>query len=601
MIKERKDIPAKYKWDLTAIYPTEADFLAEYDAVESRIRGFAAYEERMLTGARALYETLSERTAIRDLMGKLWQYASLSFLVDMSDTAAQAREARVRRLYVLFGEVAWFITPRMLTLDEGKAEAWFEEYPALAVFRRTVEDYLRFRPHALSEEGEKVLSEMGDALGTHSGIYDLLTDSDMRFGRIRGEDGKLTELSDTNYAIFMRSADRRVRRAAFHRLYACYEQYASTVAALYEGRIKEACTRARLRKYPDSITASTDGDEVTPEIYNNLIDTVHRSLPALYGYYELKREVLGLPKLHLYDVYTPLVGSYERSYTYEEAVDEVLRTVRVLGEDYTATLREGLTERGWVDVYPSRGKRGGAFSSSNAMTEPYILMNFNGKMGDVSTLAHEAGHSMHSLLSAKSNPSHLSHPTIFVAEVASTVNELLLAHRRLAESGSDGEKLAILNDLMETYKGSLFRQTMFAEFERDMHAMYERGEPLTKDSIAGRYYELNRLYFGDGVVCDGDIAYEWTRIPHFYSCFYVYKYATCVSAATAIVKRIESEGEAYVRKYLAFLSAGDSVSPLDSLLLADVDMASPAVIEAAAEEFASLVTEFRRIYQKSKQ
>ena len=600
MIKERRDIPACYKWDLSAIYASEEDFLAEYERVEARVRAFAAYEERMLTGAEALHATFTEYYAIDDLLGKLWQYASLNFSVDMSDSAAQARQSRVRRLYVLFGEIAWFMTPRMLTLDEATAEAWYREYPPLAVFRRTVEDYLRFRPHALGEEGEKLLSEMGDAMGTHGNIYGLLTDSDMRFGKIRGEDGKLTELSDTNYVLFIKSADRRVRRAAFCRLYAGYEQYANTIAAIYEGRVKEAVTRARLRRYPDSITASTDRDEVTPVIYNNLIDTVHRSLPVLYEYYEMKREILGLPKMHLYDAYTPLIGSYEREYTYEEAIDEVLATVKVFGDPYVDVLREGLRERGWADVYPSRGKRGGAFSSSSALTEPYILLNFNGKYNDVSTLAHEAGHSMHSYLSAKNNPSHIAHPTIFVAEVASTVNELLLAHRRLAESTCDEEKLSILNGLMETYKATLFRQTMFAEFERDMHAMYERGESLTRESISSHYLSLNRLYFGDGVVCDGEIAYEWARIPHFYNCFYVYKYATCISAASAIVKRIEREGEAYVQKYLAFLSAGDSMSPLESLRLAEVDMASPAVIEGAAEDFAALVSEFRALYQKAK-
>lgn len=600
MIKERKDIPAKYKWDLSAIYRTEADFLKEYEEAEARIGAFSAYEESMLSSAKALFDTFTEYYALCDLLGKLWQYASLNFCVDMADTAAKARETRVRRLYVLFGEAACFLTPRMQTLAPEVAERWYDEYPPLAVFRRTVADYLRFRPHALDGDGEKLLSQMGDALGSHAGIYTLLTDSDMRFGKIRGEDGKMTELSDTGYPLFVKSHDRRVRRAAFRRLYAGYKQFGGTIAALYEARVKEACARARIRKYPDSITASTDRDEVTPVIYNNLIDTVHRALPALYDYYALKREILGLGSLHLYDVYTPLVGTYERDYTYEEAVEIVLDTVRVFGEDYTKVLEAGLKTRGWADVFPNRGKRGGAFSSSNAMTEPYILLNFNGKMGDVSTLAHEAGHSMHSYLSAKSNPSHLAHPTIFVAEVASTVNELLLAHKHLAESENDEEKLSILNDLMETYKGTLFRQTMFAEFERDMHAMCERGEPLTEESISQHYLALNRLYFGEGVVCDEEIAYEWTRIPHFYNCFYVYKYATCISAASAIVKRIETEGAAYVEKYLAFLSAGDSVSPLESLRLAEIDMASPAVVESAAEDFAATLAEFKEIYNRKK-
>ena len=599
-MKDRKDIPAKYKWDLSVIYQTETEFFKEYEEVEARIRAFAAYEESMLSSGKALYDTFTEYYAICDLLGKLWQYASLQFCVDMGDTAAKAKETRVRRLYVLLGESACFLTPRMQTLSPEQAEAWYTEYPPLATFRRKVEDYLRFRPHALDGDREKLLSQMGDALGSHSGIYTLLTDSDMRFGKIRGEDGKLTELSDTGYPLFVKSGDRRVRRAAFHRLYAGYKQFGGTISALYEARVKEACARARIRKYPDSITASTDCDEVTPDIYNNLIDTVHRALPVLYDYFALKREILGLGSLHLYDVYTPLVGSYERDYTYEEAVEIVLDTVRVFGDSYVDVLKEGLKERGWVDVYPNRGKRGGAFSVSSTMTEPYILMNFNGKFNDVSTLAHEAGHSMHSHFAKTNNPSYYAHPTIFVAEVASTVNELLLAHKHLAESENDEEKLSILNGLMETYKGTLFRQTMFAEFERDMHAMCERGEPLTMESISSHYLALNRLYFGDGVVCDEDIAYEWMRIHHFYNCFYVYKYATCISAASAIVKRIEREGAAYVEKYLAFLSAADSLSPLESLRLAEIDMTSPAVVESAAEDFAATLAEFKAIYEKKK-
>ena len=396
------------------------------------------------------------------------------------------------------------------------------------------------------------------------------------------------------------SGDRRVRQAAFRCLYKTYEQFGNTYATMYNSRVKERCTLAKIRGFKDSITASTFSDEVTPVIYNNLIASVHTGLPTLYEYYELKRRVLGVEKLHMYDLYAPLIGSLDRKYTYEEAVEEVLKTVEIYGEEYSENLKAGLTEKGWVDVYPTRGKRGGAFSSGCPGTEPYILLNYNGTFDNVSTLAHEAGHSMHTWFSTNYNEPHNSNYTIFVAEVASTVNELLMAHRKLRECKSDDEKLYILNELMETYKGTLYRQTMFAEFERDMHALSEKGEPLTAELLNKRYYKLVKKYFGPDVVCDKQIAYEWMRIPHFYTCFYVYKYATCISAASAIVKRIETEGKDYVNKYIDFLKCGGSKSPLESLLVAGIDMTDPSVVNGAIEDFASCVKQFNEIYDGMK-
>ena len=396
------------------------------------------------------------------------------------------------------------------------------------------------------------------------------------------------------------SQDRRVRKAAFDCTYKTYEQFANTFATMYEGRIKEATTNAKIRNFANSITASTFGDEVTPVIYNNLINSVRAGLPVLYDYYDLKKEVLGLQRLHLYDIYAPLMGEIDTEYTYEEAVEEVLKTVEVFGDEYASNLRAGLCEKGWVDVYPCRGKRGGAFSSGAPGTEPYILLNYTNKLDDVSTLAHEAGHSMHTWFSTNYNEPHNSNYTIFVAEVASTVNELLMAHRMLEACQSDDEKLYILNQLMETYKGTLYRQTMFAEFERDMHAKCEKGIPLTAATINQHYYKLVKKYFGPRVACDKQIAYEWMRIPHFYTCFYVYKYATCISAASAIVKRIETEGESYINQYIDFLKCGGSKSPLDSLLVAGIDMTKPEVVNSAIEDFAATIKQFKEIYNKKK-
>ena len=596
----RKDIDPKYKWDLSVIYADQAAFDADYALVEGKLASFREHEKTMTTSAKALYDTLSDMVAIEAVIEKLWEYASLGFSVDTSDNTCQALNTKVRNLAVAAGEVSWFVSPYLLKLDRATVDAWFAEYPKLETFRRMIDNIMREKDHTLSDECEILMSRMQDALGSHSGIRSIFTNSDLRFGKIRDEQDKLVELTDTNYVMYLMSTDRRVRRAAFTCVYKTYEQFANTFATMYEARVKESTTAAKVRNYADSITASTFRDEVTPVIYNSLIDAVHDGLPALYDYYKLKREVLGLSNLHLYDIYAPLIGEIDSDYTYEEAVDEVLKTVTVFGEEYANALREGLCEKGWVDVFPCRGKRGGAFSSGGPGTEPYILLNFTNKFDDVSTLAHEAGHSMHTWFSTHYNEPHNSGYTIFVAEVASTVNELLMAHRKLNECKSDEEKLYILNQLMETYKGTLYRQTMFAEFERDMHAMCEKGVPLTADCINKHYYDLVKLYFGKDVSCDKQIAYEWMRIPHFYTCFYVYKYATCISAASAIVKRIETEGKDYINKYIDFLKCGGSKSPLDSLLVAGIDMTKPEVVRSAIDDFADTIKQFREIYNKKK-
>ena len=597
---DRKDIPKKYKWDLSVIYADEDAFYKDYAKAETMISVFGAYEKTMQRSAKDFYNTLSDMVKIEAVIERLWQYASLNFSVDTSNNTYQALNEKVRNLAVRAGTATWFVTPYILKLEKSTVNRWFKECPELETFRRMIEKIMREKPYTLSDECEKLMSEMQDCLGSHSNIRSIFSNSDLTFGRIKDENGRSVELTDTNYVMNLMSGDRRVRQSAFRTLYKTYQQFGNTYATMLNSRVKERCTLAKVRKYKDSITASTFLDEVTPEIYNNLIRSVRTGLPALYEYYELKRRVLGVEKLHMYDLYVPLISSLDRVYSYEEAVDEVLKTAEVLGDEYYLNLKAGLTEKGWADVYPTKGKRGGAFSSGCPGTEPYILLNYNGTYDDVATLAHEAGHSMHTWFSNNYNEPHNSGYTLFVAEVASTVNELLMAHRRLGECKSDDEKLYILNNLMETYKGTLFRQTMFAEFERDLHALCEKGEPLTAEVINKKYYKLVRRYFGPDVVCDKQISFEWMRVPHFYTCFYVYKYATCISAASAIVKRIENEGKAYIDKYIDFLKCGGSKSPLDSLLVAGIDMTDPEVVTGAIEDFASCVKQFGEIYDNVK-
>ena len=596
----RADIPEKYKWDLSAIYKSERDFELDMKRAEELISAFGEHEKDMISSPECLYNTFSDYFEADRVLEKLYEYAARSFDVDTSVNKYQAMCAKVLDLYNKLGEVSFFFSPYLLRLEKDTLEKWFGEYPQLEYYRRSIEVEFRYKEHTLSDEGEKIYSQLRKCLGTHDDIYGIFKNSDMRHGKVRGEDGKLIELTDANYIMFLMSEDRRVRRSAFRCMYKTYEQFKNTFATIINGFVKEKTAVAALRKFPDSITASTFSDEVTPQICNNLMDTVEKNLAPLFDYYKLKKEFLGLSKLHMYDLYVPLISEYERKYTYEEAVEEVLDTVKILGDGYHGILSDGIKKKGWVDVYPNRAKRGGAYSSGCYDTEPYILMNFMGRFDDVSTLAHEAGHSMHSYFSRHSNAAHESNYTIFVAEVASTVNELLLCSKRLRESQNDIEKLSVLNHLMETYKGTLFRQTMFSRFEARMHSLSEQGEPLTAELLCDEYYKTVKQYFGDAVVCDKEIAYEWMRIPHFYYNFYVYKYATCICAASAIVKRIEGEGEEYVKKYIDFLCCGGSKSPIDSLLVAEIDLREPSVIDDAIEMFSDTVEQFKEIWRKCK-
>lgn len=596
MQTDRNNVDKKYKWDLGAIYASEEAFSADFSELQKQIEAFKSHEGVMTSSAKALYAALSDSAAIGRRINKLWCYAFLNFALNTSDNPAQARVAKVRSLAVSADAASWFVSPALISLDADTVERYYKECPELETFRRTIHLSQREKPHTLSDECEKMMAKLGDCLDSHENIRSIFANSDLQFGKIKDENGKTVALEDSSYVTRLMSLDRRVRRSAFKTLYKTYAQFANTFSTVYSSYVKEQCTTATIRAYDSSLAASTFRDEVTPEIYESLISSVRASLPVIHDYYRLKKEALGLSELHMYDLYAPLVSECDKKYSYEEAVSEVLKTAEIFGDEYYSALKAGLTERGWVDVYPSRGKQGGAFSAGTPDTEPYILLNYTDTWNDVSTLAHEAGHSMHSYFSRKYNEPHNSGYTIFVAEVASTVNELLLAHRKLKECTSREEELSILDGLMETYKGTLFRQTMFAEFERDAHAMVLRGEPLTADVLTASYKKLIDAYFGDIPVKDKEIELEWMRIPHFYSAFYVYKYATCISAASAIVKRLETEGEEYAKKYIEFLKCGGSRSPLDSLLVAGIDMRDPKVIRGAVADFADCIKRFREIY-----
>ena len=596
MTNVRADIPAKYKWDMTNIYATEQDFDADYHKAAQMIEAFPAHAATMSQSADGLLAMFTDFTAMVRVVEKLYMYAHLSSDADTTDNHYLAMMGKMRDLFNKLGSAAFFVNPMLIRLDSATVNAWMEQCPALRAFSRDIELAQREKPHTLSDECEKLLADMQGGMGAPANIRAIFANADLQFGKIKGEDGKKLQLHDATFVPLLSSSERRVRRAAFRSLYGTYHQYGNTFSALLGAYVKEKTTVARIRGYEDSLTASVFRDEVTPEIYHNLINTVNENLNVLFDYYAIKKKSLGVSKLHLYDIYTPLIAECEKEYSFEEATEEVLNTVKIFGAEYHDTLEKGIREQNWVDVYPSRGKRGGAYSSGCYDTQPYMLLNYVGTLDNVSTFAHESGHSMHSYFSRKYNEPQNSNYTIFVAEVASTVNELLFCHRKLRESDSREEKLAILNQIMETYKGTLYRQTMFAEFEKDIHAMVEGGATLTKDVLCKHYYDLVCKYFGPDVVCDKEIANEWMRIPHFYTNFYVYKYATCISAASSIVHRIETEGQSYIGQYLDFLKCGGSKSPLDSLLVAGIDMRDPQVIKNAINDFAATIAQWNELY-----
>ena len=502
----------------------------------------------------------------------------------------------ISQLMTEYSSLTSFINPELLKGDYNKVLEFIKEEKELEKYQFNLENLYRYKKHILSEKEEKLLSNLGVSLDAASSIYETLTDSDLTFGNIT-VDGKKYEFTESNYSTFIESKDRNVRKKAFTLLFKTYNKYAHTFADTFRYNIESNSKVAKIKKYNSSIEASLYSDNIDVSVYNNLIKTVRKHLNVLYDYYDLKKEVLDLDKLHLYDIYANMVDDVDKHYTFQEAKDIVLEGLQILGEDYQKKLNKAFDNR-YIDIYNNKGKRSGAYSSGFYDTNPYILLNFEGKYNDVTTLAHELGHSMHTLYSSEANPYNTSSYQIFVAEVASTVNELILIKYLIKKTNVKEEKLYLLNKLLELFKGTIFRQTMFDEFEQKMYDDHEKGIVLTSDYISNSYYKIVKDYFGKNVVCDKLIENEWMRIPHFYYYFYVYKYAIGLSAACKIVHNIETMGNVGVEKYLKFLKTGGSMYPRDELLVTDVDVNSPDFIEDAIDFFKETIEEFKNIYRK---
>ena len=597
-IKDRSMIETKDKWDLSLIYKTEKDFENELEITKNLILEYRKkYENHTMDNANIFYNSIIDSLEISRKLDKLYVYASMKSDEDVSNNDNQELKNKVINLYDLATANMFFVDTELLKEDYAKIEKFYQDEPKLLEHEVNIKDTFRYKKHTLSDIEEKLLSNISKAFGNDEQTYGYLTDSDMTFGTIKNEDNKEVELTDTNYSIYIKSKDRRVRKETFDALYNHYKQFKNTITSTFDGSIKQSVSIAKLRKYNSAFEASLFKDEISIDVYNTLVNTIHENLNVFHKYYDLKKKVLNLDEFHLYDVYVEMVKDYDKKYSFDEAKQIVINALSVLGNDYIETFKKAFDEK-WIDIYPNKNKRGGAYSGGSYDTKPYILLNYQGTLNDVSTLAHEGGHSMHSYYTRTNQPIQYGDYPIFVAEVASTVNEILLAKYMLKNSTSKEEKLVILNQLLELFKGTIYRQVMFSEFEKYAYDLVENDDVITSDKLCDKYYQLNKLYFGDNVVVDDLIRYEWEKVPHFYYNFYVYKYATGISAACKIVDGILNNEKDALDNYLNMLKSGSRQNPLDTLKIAGVDMTDKEVYESAIKMFDETIEEFKTLIEK---
>jgi len=590
----RSEIAETDKWALEDLFLTDADWEAAVKQLEEQLAQLKGYAGKVSASADALYAYLTLADETENLFEKVLVYSNEKMHEDMGNSTYQGYAAQAQAAATRLSAAEAFFEPELLAMEESRLQGFLKEDPKLEKYRLLIDRIWRRKEHTLSAAGEEILAKTYEMATAPDDIFSMFNDADTKFGTIRDENGKEVELTHGRFGGFMESSDRRVRKEAFEALYQTYDQFKNTLAATYSANVKKAKFYADVRKYPSALAAALAPGNIPTEVYDNLIETVHRFLPAMYRYVALRKRALGVEELHMYDVYVPLVADQTKKIPFAEAKEIVKRGLAPMGEEYVSHLEEGFDHR-WIDVYENRGKRSGAYSWGAYGTHPYVLLNYQGKLDDVFTLAHEMGHALHSWYSNANQPYVYSGYLIFVAEVASTCNESLLMQYLLKESKDKKEKAYLLNHFIDQFKGTLFRQTMFAEFEKITHEMYAKGESLTAERLCAVYMDLNRKYFGEEMVSDPQIALEWARIPHFYTEFYVYQYATGFSCAIALSKRILEMGEAGVADYMKFLKGGCSKDPIELLKMAGVDISTPKPVEDALQLFEELVSELEEL------
>jgi len=589
-VPARSEVPEEAKWRLSDIYPSDEAWEEDFQRLKEEIGRAGRFQGKVGESAETLLATLKMQEEIWKLLDRVGEYAMMRRDEDSTVSACQAMAQRALGLYSQAGSATAYITPEILAIPEETLWRYVDETPALAVYRHYLEDLLRSKPHVLTPREEQILAEVSEIARGPETVFEMLNEADLRFGTIRDENGNEVELSHGRYGQFIRSRDRRVREDAFKTLYAQYIAHRNTLAATYNAAVQKDAFYARMRHYGSALEAALHPDNVPTSVYDSLIQAVRESLPALHRYLRLRKRMLGLDELHMYDLYTPLVREVEFDVPYEEAQRIVKAGLLPLGEAYQAALDTCFNGR-WIDVYENEGKVSGAYQRNVYGVHPYVLLNYQGKIEDVFTIAHELGHAMHSYFTQKAQPFIYAGYSIFVAEVASTVNEALLVNYLMDSEADPRRRLYVVNNYLEHFRTTVFRQTMFAEFEKITHRHVEEGGVLTADYLCEVYRGLNQDYYGAEVTIDPEIDIEWARIPHFYYTFYVYKYATGFSAANALADGILSGRPGAVERYLEFLSSGSSDYPLNLLAKAGVDMSSPAPVKQALTVFERLLDE----------
>ncbi|MED4455432.1 oligoendopeptidase F [Metabacillus fastidiosus] len=593
----RNEIDPKDTWRLEDIFPTDEAWEKEFNQIKEALPQIGEYKGKLGESADVLYDALTYQDSVMERLGKLYTYAHMRYDQDTTNSFYQGLNDRATTLYTQASSISSYIVPEILAIEEEKLKSFLNEKKELKLYEHSLNEINRERPHVLSAEQEALLAEASEILGSSSNTFGMLNNADLTFPAIKDENGNEVEITHGRYIRFLESEDRRVREDAFKAVYKTYGDFKNTFASTLSGAVKKDNFRARIRNYESARHSALSSNNIPEEVYDNLVSTINEHLDLLQRYVKLRKKVLNLDEVHMYDLYTPLVKDTKMEVTYEEAKDYLLKGLEPLGEEYVSVLKDGFENR-WVDVHENKGKRSGAYSSGTYGTNPYILMNWQNNVNDLFTLAHEFGHSMHSYYTRKTQPYPYGDYSIFVAEVASTCNEALLNDYLLKTIDDEKKRLYLLNHFLEGFRGTVFRQTMFAEFEYLIHKKAQDGEPLTPELLTKTYYDLNKKYFGDDIVVDEEIGLEWARIPHFYYNYYVYQYATGYSAATALSKQILEEGEPAVERYLNYLKAGSSDYPIEVLKKAGVDMTSKEPIEEALKVFEEKLNEMEELLVK---
>ncbi|MCM3573133.1 oligoendopeptidase F [Mesobacillus subterraneus] len=591
----RDEVATENTWRLEDIFAVDEQWEKEFNEVKGLIPSVQDYQGKLGESAEQLYSALQLQDKLLERLGRLYTYAHMRYDQDTTNSFYQGLDDRIKNLYSQAASALAFIVPEILAVDEEKIKGFLNEKEELKLYEHALEEINLQRPHVLSAEEEALLAQASEVMSSPSNTFGMLNNADLEFPSIQDENGEEVEITHGRYIRFLESEDRRVREDAFKAVYKTYGSFKNTFASTLSGNIKKDNFNARIRKYDSARHAALSANNIPESVYENLVNTVNNNLHLLHRYVKLRRKVLGLDKLHMYDLYTPLVKDVKMEIPYDEAKEYVLKGLAPLGDEYNNILKEGFENR-WVDVYENKGKRSGAYSSGAYGTNPYILMNWQDNVNNLFTLAHEFGHSVHSYYTRKTQPYPYGNYSIFVAEVASTCNEALLNDYMLKTIDDEQKRLYLLNHYLEGFRGTVFRQTMFAEFEHMIHQKAQNNEALTADSLTKDYYELNKKYFGEeDIIIDEEIGLEWSRIPHFYYNYYVYQYATGFSAATALSKQILEEGQPAVERYIEFLKSGSSDYPIEVLKKAGVDMTSSKPIEEALKVFEEKLNEMEAL------